>query len=146
MFNLSPKGQRRIRTHCRNGHSISESRLTPKGYLRCKSCEKRGRNKYYKAHPERNKINALNDRRLRKEKRQDIITFLGGKCKVCGIDDERVLQIDHVNGGGTKESKILSYVGARYKRIKINPKEYQLLCANHNAIKIWEKEERITKY
>lgn len=144
--NLSPKGQRRLKTTCKNGHPRSDSRTAPNGYLVCRACERDRRNSYYKKYPERNKIRALDDRRLRLKKRTAIIEFLGGKCKVCGFDDQRALQIDHVNGGGTRETQEVPYVGARYNLIRSYPENYQLLCANHNAIKVWENEERVTKY
>jgi hypothetical protein len=56
----------------------------------------------------------------------------------------RALQIDHVNGGGTKERKI--YNGQnRYaiilKRLLENSKEYQILCANCNWIKRYNNNE-----
>ena len=145
-MNISPKGHRRLRKTCRNGHPILESRTTPKGYLRCRLCERSGRNRYYKNHPERSSVNALNDRRLRRAKRIEMLLFLCGKCNVCGFDDFRALQIDHINGGGSKESKEFPYIGTRYDLIRKSPEKYQLLCANHNAIKVWENEERFTKY
>ena len=76
----------------------------------------------------------------------EILAFLGSKCVVCGFDDPRALQIDHVNGGGSQESIEFPSIAARYKLIRKNPEKYQLLCANHNAIKVWENEERVTKY
>src|ERR1019366_8045405 len=33
------------------------------------------------------------------------IAALGGKCARCGITDPRVLQIDHVSGGGSQERR-----------------------------------------
>lgn len=71
------------------------------------------------------------------------INILGGKCKRCGFDDIRALQIDHVNGGGNKEHK----EGGSYKiylKIISNKNaegEYQLLCANCNWIKRYENKE-----
>lgn len=131
---------------CRNGHPPNESRITPKGYKRCRICERIGRNKYYNTHKERSKINALNDRRLRHKKRLDILKFLGDKCVKCGFDDPRALNVDHVYGGGTQESTIYKSLSQKYSRIKNNPELFQLLCANCNTIKIWENGERKTKY
>ena len=131
---------------CRNGHPLTESRITPKGYKRCRTCERDGRNRYYKAHKERAAINALNDRRLRLQKRLAILQFLGGKCVKCGFSDYRALNIDHINGGGTRESRIYKSQAQKYERIKANPHLFQLLCANCNSIKVWENDERLTKY
>jgi hypothetical protein len=73
------------------------------------------------------------------------IDKLGGKCKRCGIDDWRVLQIDHVNGGGKKEiqSYHKNYDWRTYYRnvIADNSGKYQVLCANCNWIKRWENKE-----
>ena len=42
------------------------------------------------------------------KRRREVLTALGGQCVQCGIADYRVLQIDHVNGGGSKEHKTMS--------------------------------------
>jgi len=69
---------------------------------------------------------------------------LGGKCARCGFDDWRALQIDHINGGGTRERRnrkqgTISY----YLEIIKNPdkNKYQILCANCNWIKRYEERE-----
>lgn len=73
-------------------------------------------------------------------RRQELLDFMGGKCVRCGFDDARALQVDHVNGGGTKEwARVNS--PARRAMIKANPGRYQLLCANCNWIKKHEKDE-----
>ncbi len=79
--------------------------------------------------------------------RRDVIQALGGKCKRCGFDDFRALQIDHVNGGGLKEFKAKGSGTGHYVRvakvIKENPNQttYQVLCANCNWIKRAENNE-----
>lgn len=62
--------------------------------------------------------------------------LLGGACEVCGVNDMRALQFDHPNGKGNGESgdKLVSKV---FK----NPSQYQILCANHNWIKRFERGE-----
>ena len=72
-----------------------------------------------------------------------VIMFLGGKCEHCGNNDNRVLQVDHVNGGGNKERKMFATNNAvvAVKRIFNSPERYQLLCANCNWIKRWERGE-----
>ena len=72
--------------------------------------------------------------------RKKVIEALGGKCVKCGFSDWRALQIDHINGGGHRELKILT----RYKMYKLAaafPKKYQLLCANCNWIKRYKNGE-----
>ena len=72
-----------------------------------------------------------------KAKRLRILELLGNKCSICGFTDERALQIDHVNGGGTAKRKNWNY-GKYYKLVleEINngSKEYRCLCANCNVI------------
>lgn len=82
-------------------------------------------------------------RERRKEYRARVLQALGGKCASCGISDERVLQIDHVNGGGNKEYKREgNHDYSYYRRIlEKNCEGYQLLCANCNWIKRYENGE-----
>ena len=74
--------------------------------------------------------------------RRDVIKGYGGKCVKCGFNDKRALQIDHVNGGGTKERKLLSnhQIFLRIKKENF-PTQYQILCANCNSIKRIENKE-----
>jgi len=71
--------------------------------------------------------------------------MLGGKCKRCNFSDIRALQIDHVNGNGSKEVK--SFYGGnktmqRYIFMgRLPKKNYQILCANCNWIKRHENKE-----
>ena len=79
-----------------------------------------------------------------KEYRLIAIGKLGGKCVKCGNDDFRVLQIDHINGGGWKERLVVGYKGnyGVISRIINGEKDrYQLLCANCNWIKRYENNE-----
>lgn len=77
------------------------------------------------------------------EERKELLNLLGSKCVKCGYNDWRALQIDHINGGGRKE--ILNF-GSKYRKIikqKIieGSKDYQILCANCNRIKVFENGE-----
>lgn len=100
-------------------------------------CIKRARE--YKENTDYNK----NQRYKYMISRYEIIALLGGECIICGETDIRCLQIDHINGGGTKERRGNS--GGYYKnileKIKGGSKEYQILCANHNWIKRFENNE-----
>lgn len=83
-------------------------------------------------------------RAKRRALRKKVIDVLGGRCVKCGVDDIRVLQIDHINGGGAKETRGHSPKWFYKKVIKSvikGEKRYQLLCANCNCIKKWEKQE-----
>lgn len=76
------------------------------------------------------------------ELRNEVFKKLGSCCNRCGIDDKRVLCVDHVNGDGALERKIKTSVIAYYKKI-INDAEgrYQILCHNCNWIKRFENNE-----
>lgn len=77
--------------------------------------------------------------------RKSAIAALGNKCNRCDFSDYRALQIDHVNGGGSKERKERDYRGSFHKHVieSVLKKEnkYQLLCANCNWIKRFENNE-----
>ena len=73
----------------------------------------------------------------------EAINLLGAKCVKCGFSDVRALQIDHVNGGGMKESRRLGGMYAVYKNVLLEPEKYQVLCANCNWIKRSENKEAI---
>lgn len=81
---------------------------------------------------------------LRKS-RNAVLEALGGKCVICGFSDKRALQIDHINGGGSKERKKMSF-GMQFHRYVLSSfikgeNKYQLLCANCNWIKRVENNE-----
>lgn len=79
-------------------------------------------------------------RKSREKLKQAVFEFLGAKCARCGFADPRALQIDHINGGGAKENKRIGIKGI-YKNVFKNPSNYQVLCANCNWIKRYEKNE-----
>jgi DNA-binding HxlR family transcriptional regulator len=84
-------------------------------------------------------------RELRKRKRLEIFELLGNKCARCGISDQRVLQIDHISGGGRHERMAFKsnhpYYSHVIEELKHGSKDYQLLCANCNNIKLIEAKE-----
>ena len=63
-------------------------------------------------------------------------------CAYCGETDIRVLQVDHIEGGGGKHRKQLGISGGRsfytWLRKCGFPKGYQVLCSNCNIIKDYE--------
>ena len=68
--------------------------------------------------------------------RKAVIELLGGHCIQCGFSDVRALQVDHINGGGSKERKN-GISNGRMLMLDVMKTEgkYQLLCANCNWIK-----------
>ena len=75
--------------------------------------------------------------------RRRIIEKLGGCCVSCGLKDVRVLQIDHVNGGGQKEMRrgLGAGMSYYYRVLRDETGKFQLLCANYNWIKRHEEKE-----
>ena len=76
-----------------------------------------------------------------RNQRTKALQILGNKCVHCGNTDYRVLQIDHVDGGGTHERQVISTHGIHDRIVKGHIQGYQLLCANCNWIKKWERDE-----
>ena len=79
--------------------------------------------------------------------RKKVLDLLGNKCKRCGFSDKRALQIDHINGGGLKETKSFTKMYTKYivEELLCGSKKYQLLCANCNWIKRAENKETTTR-
>jgi len=63
------------------------------------------------------------------------LMLLGGKCETCGINDMRVLQVDHVDNNGAAERREIGRGYAMMKRVLANPSAYRCLCANCHAIR-----------
>lgn len=82
-------------------------------------------------------------REYNRKKREEAITALGGKCSGCGNDDPRVLQIDHIDGGGGADRKN-GRMAILNKAIAGDP-SLQLLCANCHCIKTFENGDHLTK-
>jgi hypothetical protein len=85
-------------------------------------------------------------KRDRRQKRLSMIRHLGGLCCKCGFSDYRALQIDHKNGGGSSRVTLSTSRSGNYNKfydevMKDNSIEFQLLCANCNAIKKFENAE-----
>jgi len=69
--------------------------------------------------------------------RATVIATLGGECLNCGIDDARVLEIDHINGDGKADRKKHGRADTMFRNIIENGHrdKYQLLCANCHRLK-----------
>lgn len=84
-------------------------------------------------------------RNLRRKQRIIVVESLGGVCTLCEVNDFRVLQIDHIEGGGIKDRDSYAAASVYYKKVAENYLndlgKYQLLCANCNWIKRYENNE-----
>lgn len=66
----------------------------------------------------------------------------GRKCNICGFDkDQRILQLDHVNGGGNQERRQIGTRGIRRNALE-SPEQYQILCPNCNWTKRFDRLEQ----
>jgi hypothetical protein len=72
-----------------------------------------------------------------------IFAKYGNKCGRCGVEDKRILCIDHVHGGGRREQEILRQNRTKFLKAVLEDRggRYQILCHNCNWIKRFEKEE-----
>jgi 5-methylcytosine-specific restriction endonuclease McrA len=115
---------------------------------RRKARNKYKRNYWKKYKQKVKKSKAEYSRKYNSRKRGEVMILLGGKCCKCGFSDYRALQIDHVNGGGVQKDKdrIGYKIRVILEEIKNGSKDYQLLCANCNWIKRFEKGETTRKY
>lgn len=77
--------------------------------------------------------------------RAEVHAIFGSRCARCGNDDWRVLELDHVAGGGNAD-RVSGRIDKAYSRPMIefaraNRQLFQLLCANCHRIKTWEDRE-----
>lgn len=79
--------------------------------------------------------------RYNSELKFKVLKILGDKCIQCGESDWRCLQIDHINGNGANERRIHSHFWM-LRQILAGSKDYQLLCANCNWKKKFERDEK----
>ena len=76
--------------------------------------------------------------------REKLFVLLGDKCIKCSCIDKRVLQFDHINGGGNKDRKArpgLTFYTFYLNNPDIAKLRLQVLCANCNWIKRSESGE-----
>ena len=95
---------------------------------------------------ERQKLAEPRNRDLRARKRREAIRLMGGKCQRCGYHkDSRALQFDHRKGIRCHNSKRRFYgedtLSVTLKILGGQRGKYQLLCANCNIIKQYERGE-----
>lgn len=75
------------------------------------------------------------------EYKRQIFDMFKNKCKGCGEKDPLVLQVDHINGGGSKQRRKMNALD-RCKHVLRYREQYQLLCANCNTRKKYLNKER----
>ena len=77
-----------------------------------------------------------------KAARLNAVEAMGGSCSRCGTDDIRVLEIDHVDGGGSTKARKSYSDRLMFRQLARGDYEgprLQLLCGNcHNIKTYWE--------
>lgn len=77
--------------------------------------------------------------------RESLFEILGKRCVKCGFNDPRILQIDHIKGGGVRELKKFGSSYSMWKFYLSNQHHIstnlQILCPNCNWIKRMENDE-----
>src|SRR3972149_205391 len=81
-----------------------------------------------KIRKDKSESSSKSQKRRRIELRNQFIEFKGGKCERCGITDERVFEIHHINGREKWEQSRITTL------TKVDWKELQLICANCHKI------------
>lgn len=115
------------------------------GKLSCEICRSKHRLR-------RNRYDKLTLARRRKTMHDLVLDKYGGRCAslgcrwlnsdgTFGCNDRRVLQIDHVFGGGTKQTRKLGYDAFHRLVLADTEGNFQLLCPTCNWIKRVETNE-----
>lgn len=90
-------------------------------------------------------IQRVAQRRRHHRRRKEIMEYVGGaQCKKCGINDYRVLHLDHIDGDGFKDKKkrnMSARIAYYWKHPEEAKKTLQVLCANCHAMKSWDNKE-----
>lgn len=97
----------------------------------------------YNTYKDQEKLRAYLRRKSRKRYarvRIESIRILGGKCKICKIDDYRVLQVDHIVPIGLGSRRLSNMqIFPKIVRGDYPLDNLQLLCANCHMIKTTEE-------
>jgi hypothetical protein len=140
-----------------NGHGYSERKTSkkipfknieknPEKYqILCPNCNWIKKSENMESKPRLQTKRAEQKRERYYAKKRKAFDILGNKCVHCGNTDHRALQIDHVNGNGHKELRQINLNGVLNKILAEEKEEYQLLCANCNWKKRYDKQEYFIK-
>ena len=94
------------------------------------------------------KSNQFNCCKYKKSIKSKLLALFDSKCCKCGFNDQRALQIDHINRADLKKGNYRRGGTGLYISIlnrEVPRKDYQLLCANCNWIKRFENKEHTIK-
>ena len=106
---------------------------TREGYKRGRRNRIESSQRWYRRNADRIKI-MRRDRMYRL--RQEVIDGYGGKCTCCGETEREFLTVEHLNGDGCKERKVMHYDQMLQQIINEEfPSRYTILCMNCNFAK-----------
>lgn len=81
--------------------------------------------------------------KYRAQLRARLFAVFGSKCVNCGCDDARILELNHIRGGGRKDrAKTQNCSAAIYRKALKDPnrkKKYNILCRICNALHYVQK-------
>lgn len=106
---------------------------------------------YYKLNKERiSEYERIRHRKKGQDMKLKVFQLLGNKCARCGLTDERVFQLDHVNGDGAhyRENRHRRRAYIIYESILSGEErliDHQILCANCHMIKTLEEREYVIR-
>ena len=80
------------------------------------------------------KAESLRERKYYQSVRKKVINFLGGTCVKCGENDIRVLQINHLDGGGKVETQQGRHFLLRILDGRRSIQDLDIRCANCNLL------------
>ncbi len=130
----------KVCNHCKELKPLSDfckNKTQKDGYNAiCKDCTSKNHATYYRSHREQEKRAHIN---YKQKLKVEVFTHYGkGKCACiqCGFTDLRALSIDHLNGGGNAQRRLI-HAANFYVWLKNNdyPEGYQTLCMNCQWIK-----------
>lgn len=120
----------------RCGFDKDISDFYPKRTSYCKQCENEKHMEWHFANKE--KVQSYQQNNRRKYKLMVVNHYSNGtkSCACCGEREMQFLTLDHIDGGGTKEQKVLQKDGYHFYKWLIDhlyPTGYQVLCWNCNC-------------
>jgi 5-methylcytosine-specific restriction endonuclease McrA len=110
---------------------------TGKLHSECKDCYKVHRQTYYQAHYKKYRDSYLKRANVRREKLKtefhtNMLAYLSDKsCVICGENDQRVLEFDHIEPAEKKFSISQAVkLGFAWEEVKLEIAKCQVLCSN----------------
>lgn len=97
---------------------------------------------YYEKHGEKTRAHRKSYYRMQKE---TVLKHYGNECECCGIPDQEVLTVDHIDGGGAEHRKTVPASQIHSWLIKNDfPSGFRILCfnCNHKSRMILERTGR----